>query len=154
LGHRTLLVLQPARRMGRPGSASLERAVAEAELPMKVHTLPFAVDEHAQGVHPEDVVSMLSDAEGPTFVHVNEAQAPALLKVLRDAQMSIPDDVSFMTTGAPTWAEIVQPPLSVTDVDYSDCGRKPAECILALRDGPKPRRRVVKSRYIRRESVG
>jgi LacI family transcriptional regulator len=101
-----------------------------------------------------DVVDLIRSEDGPTFVQINEAQAPALLKGLRDAGLRIPEDVSVMTTGAPSWAEVSNPPLSVTDVDYYLCGVRAAELILDLAKGGQPKRRVVRGTYIRRESVG
>lgn len=154
LGHRRALVLVPARRIGRPGSDVLSRVVERAGLPLEVEMQPFAGDERGPGLNVEQVVELLSSADGPTFVQVNEAQTPALLKGLAAAGIQIPRDVSVMSSGASSWAEIIQPPLSVTDIDYYLCGTRAAELILELERGEEPRRRVVKGAYIRRESVG
>lgn len=154
LGHRKALVLQPGRRIGRPGTDILKRVAARAKLPLEVELAPYAPGEAGPGLTTAEVVRRIKSDDGPTFLHVNEAQAPVLLKGLRDAGLRIPEDVSVMSTGAPSWAEIVQPPLSVTDVDYYLCGVKAAEIILELSQGKEPRRRVVRNTYIRRDSVG
>lgn len=154
LGHRRALVLQPARRIGRPGTDALKRAAARARLPLEVELAPYSPGEAGPGLTTAEVVRRINSEDGPTFLHVNEAQAPALLKGLHDAGLRIPQDVSVMSTGAPSWAEIFQPPLSVTDVDYYLCGVKAAEIIVELARGEEPRRRRVRSAYIRRESVG
>jgi len=154
LGHQKVLVLQPARRIGRPGADVLRRVVERDKFPLEVALHPFRVAEDGPGVTASEVVDLIRAEDGPTFVQINEAQAPALLKGLRDAGLRIPDDVSVMTTGAPPWAEIANPPLSVTDVDYYLCGVKAAEVILELAQGGEPKRRTVRGTYIRRESVG
>jgi len=154
LGHRRALILQPGRRIGRPGTDALKRAASRSKLPLEVELAPYAPGEAGPGLTTAQVVERIKADDGPTFLHVNEAQAPALLKGLRDAGMRIPQDVSVMSTGAPSWAEIFQPPLSVTDVDYYLCGVKAAEIIVELSRGEEPRRRTVRGAYIRRESVG
>lgn len=154
LGHRKALVLQPGRRIGRPGTDILKRVATRAKLPLDVELAPYAPGEAGPGLTTAEVVRRIQSDDGPTFIHVNEAQAPALLKGLRDAGLSIPQDVSVMSTGAPSWGEIFQPPLSVTDVDYYLCGVKAAEIIVELARGEEPRRRKVRGAYIRRESVG
>jgi LacI family transcriptional regulator len=87
-------------------------------------------------------------------VQVNEAYAPALLKAIREAGLRIPEDVSVMTTGSPSWAEIHDPALSVTHVDYYKCGVRAAELMMKLEAGEKPGRRIVRGTYLRRDSVG
>lgn len=155
LGHQRALVLLPARRIGRPGSDVLARVVERDKVPLEVDLQPFAgEDRGGPGLKISDVVALVRSKHGPTFLHVNEAQAPALLKGLTAAGLRIPDDVSVMSTGAPPWAEIYRPPLSVTDVDYYLCGKRAAELILDLVRGEAPRRRVVKGAYVRRDSVG
>ena len=99
-------------------------------------------------------MELIRAEDGPTFLHVNEAQAPALLKGIAEAGLRIPRDVSVMSTGAPSWAEVATPPLSVTDVDYYLCGVRAAEVILELARGEQPKVRTVRGTYIRRDSVG
>ena len=154
LGHQKAMVLIPARRIGRPGSDVLRRVVERDHIPLEVEVAPFGGNSGGPGLSTSDVIELVRAEDGPTFLHVNEAQAPALLRGLTDAGLRIPDDVSVMSTGAPSWAEIYDPPLSVTDVDYYLCGVRAAEVILDLERGEKARRRVVKGAYIRRESVG
>lgn len=154
LGHRKAMVLQPARRIGRPGSNVMKRVVERAKLPLDVTVTPFSADEVGGGLTTADIVELIRAEDGPTFLHVNEAQAPALLKGIAEAGLRIPRDVSVMSTGAPSWAEVATPPLSVTDVDYYLCGVRAAEVILELSRGEQPKRRIVRGTYIRRESVG
>lgn len=154
LGHRKAMVLQPARRIGRPGSNVMKRVVERAKLPLEVTVTPFSVDEGGNGLSTADIVELIRADDGPTFLHVNEAQAPALLKGLAEAGLRIPQDVSVMSTGAPSWAEVATPPLSVTDVDYYLCGVRAAEVILELSRDEQPKRRTVRGTYIRRDSVG
>lgn len=97
---------------------------------------------------------MLRDPDGPTFVQVNEALGPALLKGIRDAGLCIPDDVSVMTTGTAPWTQVHSPPLSATETDYYQSGCLAADLILRLAGGEPPVRRVVRARYVRRASVG
>ncbi len=154
LGHRKALVLQPARRIGRPGSDMLKRVVEREKLPLEVTLTPFSANEAGAGLTTAEVIALIRAKDGPTFLHVNEAQAPALLKGLADAGLRIPRDVSVMSTGAPSWADVVTPPLSATDVDYYLCGVRASELILELARGEQPKRRIVRGAYIRRESVG
>ncbi|MEZ4503001.1 MAG: LacI family DNA-binding transcriptional regulator [Dehalococcoidia bacterium] len=154
LGHRRLLVLQPARRIGRPGFNMLQRVAKRLKLPLELEVLPFAGSDGGPGLTSAEAVSRLQGTDGATFVQVNEALAPDLLGGIGAAGLRIPEDVSVMTTGAPPWAEIVRPPLSVTTVDYYEAGRQAAEAILELAGGGEPTRRVVRGKYIRRASVG
>ncbi len=154
LGHRRAMILMPPRRVGRPGSDALRRVAERERLPLDVEVAPFSGDSGGPGLSTADVVALVRAEDGPTFLHVNEALAPTLLKGLTTAGLRIPEDVSVMTTGAPSWAEIYDPPLSVTDVDYYRCGVRAAELVLELERGDAPRRRVVKGAYIRRGSVG
>lgn len=153
LGHRRMLVTQPARRLGRPGGGVLRRVVREAELPLEVELLPIPDGDKSDEALSE-VITRLQQPDAPTCLQINEAMAAPLLARLRDAGFRIPDDLSVLTTGAPAWADLVNPALSCTDVDYYACGLAVAEVILALRDGASPELRVVQGRYIRRDSVG
>src|SRR5690606_15981241 len=97
------------------------------KFPLEFEGMPFAADDGGAGLTVADVVARIKAEDGPTFLHVNEAQAPALLKGLAEANLRMPRDVCVMCTGAPSWAEIVDPPFSVTDVDYYLCGTRAAE---------------------------
>jgi len=154
LGHRKLLILQPARRIGRPGLGLLKR-VAEAEgLPLEVDIEPLSGHEGEPGLSIDDVVRRLQAIDGPTFVQINEADAPRVLAAIAEAGLRIPDDVSVMTTGASSWGQLHQPPMSYTDVDYYQCGVLAAELVLELESGKPLKRCTVRGTYTRRESVG
>lgn len=152
LGHRRILVTQPARRFGRPGAGVLRRVVREAELPLEVEALPIPDGDKSGAL--DDVIARLLQPDAPTCLQVNEAMAAPLLTRLRDAGFRIPEDLSVLTTGATAWAELVTPALGCTEVDYYACGLAVADVLLALRDGKRPELRVVQGRYVRRGSVG
>jgi DNA-binding LacI/PurR family transcriptional regulator len=154
LGHRRLLILQPARRIGRPGLTVLNRVAEEDGLPLEIDLQPLSTHEGEPGLSTEDVIARLRDIGGPTFVQVNEAEAPRILAAIAASGLRIPDDVSVMTTGASSWGALHHPPLSYTDVDYYECGALAANLVLALGRGEDLTRRTIRGTYTRRESVG
>ena len=154
LGHRRGLVLLPVRRIGRPGWDVLRTAAEQEGLPLEVEIAAFAGNAAAPGLTAEEVADLVRAPDGPTFLQVNEALAPILLEGLKNAGLRVPDDVSVMTTGTPLWANIYDPPLNATDIDYYLCGVLAAEVILDLESGKPAQRRVVSGTYTRRQSVG
>ena len=100
------------------------------------------------------MIARLRDIDGPTFVQVNEADAPRILAAIAASGLRIPEDVSVMTTGASSWGELHRPPLSYTDVDYYECGALAANLLLALERREDLTRCTIRGAYYRRESVG
>lgn len=154
LGHRRLLILQPARRIGRPGLGVLKHIAEQNSLPLEVDIEPLSAHEGEQGLSLDDVIARLRQVDGPTFVQVNEADAPRVLAAIAASGLRIPEDVSVMTTGAPSWGELHRPPLSYTDVDYYECGVLAANLVLRLERGEQVERHTIHGSYVRRESVG
>ncbi len=154
LGHRRLLILQPARRIGRPGLTVLKAVAEEDGLPLDVDIQPLSAHEGEPGLSTEDVIARIRQIDGPTFIQVNEADAPRILAAITAAGLRIPEDISVMTTGAPAWGELHRPPLSYTDVDYYECGALAANLVLALERHANLTRCTIRGAYYRRESVG
>lgn len=154
LGHRRLLILQPARRIGRPGLAVLKRIADEDGLPLEVALEPLSTHEGEPGLSTDGVIKRLVETDGPTFVQVNEADAPRIVAAIAAAGLRVPDDISVMTTGAAAWGELHRPPLSYTDVNYYQCGVLAADLVLELARGGEAKRCTIRGSYIRRESVG
>lgn len=108
LGHERVLVLQPARRAGRPGTGMLRRVVESDRLPLEVEAL-FLADSTVPasgGVGLDEVIDRLLQPDPPTCIQVNEAMAAPLLGKLRDANLRIPEDISVVSSGPDAPAQL------------------------------------------------
>jgi LacI family transcriptional regulator, galactose operon repressor len=70
-------------------------------------------------------------AEGPTALYVaNEVMAVGVLKVLHDAGLSVPDDISVITTGDPPFAPYTIPALTTFSLPVYEAGQRASHILL------------------------
>jgi LacI family transcriptional regulator len=82
------------------------------------------------------VEALLSQSSRPSALLCGaHPYAPDLLAAVRDAGLTIPDDLSFISYGDSPWARVYHPPLTVIRTDYPEYGRRAAELLFAIIDG-------------------
>ncbi len=70
-------------------------------------------------------------AEGPTALYVaNEVMAVGVLKVLHDAGLRVPDDISVITTGDPPFAPYTVPALTTFSLPVYEAGQIASRILL------------------------
>lgn len=100
---------------------------------------------------PDENALGASDVAEPIHVFVLDHFADELRAVSAEPGQRL---VEVVHPGSPAWAELVDPPLSCTQVDYYQCGLEAADLLLQLRDGAEAEQRTVYGRYVPRASVG
>jgi LacI family transcriptional regulator len=141
LGHRRIcLVLQ------RFGEAPLLRTSAQndrvAAYEQAHREAGVAVDDSliVSGQDAEEarsaVEALLCRSDRPTALTSGaHPYTPDLLAAVRDANLTIPDDLSFISYGDSPWARVHQPPLTVIRTGYPEYGRRAAELLFAVIEG-------------------
>jgi LacI family transcriptional regulator len=110
LGHRRI-ALVGGRTHVATGSARLEgyrRAMRDAGLRPQVEDGDFRVDRAETATR-----RLLAHTRRPTALLIaNNTMAVGALRAVRQAGLTVPDDVSLATVDDPVWAELVEPPLT------------------------------------------
>ena len=100
--------------------------------------------------------SVLAIPNAPTALFTTDGvMALGALHGIRDAERSIPADVSLVCFDDSAWAEVVTPPLSVIRQPVYEIGRLAVERLIARIDGDtsKPRDYQLEYSWVERESV-
>lgn len=86
----------------------------------------------------------------------NSLLAAGVLLAIRECKLSIPSDIAFASFDDTTWAQLVDPALTVIDQPTYDIGRTATELLIKrIQDPTRPTREVVlKTKLIIRESCG
>lgn len=72
-----------------------------------------------------------------------------------DRGLRVPDDIAFVGFGGISWGAHVRPALTTIAGDWAEFGKRVSEIFLALDEGrPAPRRSVIETRLIERQSTG
>src|SRR5690606_7456091 len=129
LGHRRLLLLQPPLRAER-ASRQFRRLVAQHSLPLRADVRSLGTGGAPGGSPVGAAVELVLGGDAATALVVSGAVVSGLLGGLGHAVLREREDVSVVGTGWPSWAELNDPPVSVTEVDYYRCGLEAAELVL------------------------
>jgi len=72
-----------------------------------------------------------------------------------DRGLRVPEDIAFVGFGGIGWGQHVRPSLTTIAGDWPEFGKRVSEIFLALDEGkPVPRRSVIETRFIERQSTG
>jgi len=156
LGHRRIALISGGRRnrVGRDRLAGLERAHEEAGLPLDPELL--RLDSFATEYAFRETQMLLAMAEPPTAIiaagmHLLEGVLPAV----RAAGLSIPRDLSLVTSNDSPLARLATPAISVIRYDAYALGQEAAMLLLRRmkRDEPAAAARMqIPTEFVLRES--
>ncbi len=108
-------------------------AHAEAGLPVDQSLVVTAVSEEEAASR---AATLLARADRPTaLVSGIHYFSPSLLLAVRQVNLRIPEDLSFLSYGDSRWAEAFDPPLTVVRTDYELMGQRLGELLFSLTDG-------------------
>jgi len=161
LGHRRIAYVAHVERDARLLSFA-QRARVEA-LARSLAEAGAALDEslvlHADG--PDEcrtrLATLLASGPAPTaIVPGSEGLTPAVLAVLGERALRIPEDVSLFAFGDSPWEQSYRPPLSVVRHDYLAVGRAALENLIARIEGAAavPAFPPLRAEYVERASTG
>jgi LacI family transcriptional regulator len=113
--------------------AAYRQAHREADVPVDDSRVIFAQDAAEAR---SSVELLLARRDRPTaLISGAHPYTPELLAAVRDAGLTMPDDLSFISYGDSPWARVHQPPLTVIRTDYPQYGRRAAELLFAVIEG-------------------
>jgi len=101
--------------------------------------------------------SLLRETVPPTAIFASDSVvALGVLRALRSARVAIPQQISLVAFDDAEWTSVVAPAISVVAQPVNQLGRQAAEMLLARVQGDTapPRRRVMGTTFLTRESVG
>jgi len=157
LGHRRIALIAPSRTI-RPGRERVEGFVAaltELGIPV-LHDLIWADDQSIQFGR-QVTARMMSLPDPPTALIAGANQLTmGAYQALRELEVSIPDELSFVGSDDPYLASLLSPPITVIYRDMEMVGRNAADLILQrLRGaaGLAPRLITVPSEIALRSSI-
>lgn len=161
LGHRRIAYVAHVERDARLLSFA-QRARIEA-LARSLAEAGAVLDEslvlHADG--PDEcrarLAALLASGAAPTaIVPGSEGLTPAVLGVLGERGLRIPEDVSVFAFGDSPWEQCYRPPLSVVRHDYLAVGRAALENLIARIEGAAevPAFPPLRAEYVERASTG
>lgn len=161
LGHRRIAYVAHVERDARLLSFA-QRARSEA-LRQCLTEVGAVLDErlvlHADGPDEcrERLAALLAAGAAPTaIVPGSEGLTPAVLGVLGERGLRIPEDVSLFAFGDSPWEQSYRPPLSVVRHDYLAVGRAALENLIARIEGAAevPPFPPLRAEYVERASTG
>lgn len=161
LGHRVVAVVEEHRTAGTHPPRYYRRArgdvLREVLEPAGVRLQHVILPAGPPGTHTAAVVQAAATTDEPpsAWIATSHLIFPALLMGLRDAGLSIPEDVSVVGYGDSLWAAAFRPPLSVISHDIYAEARALTSMLLASIDDEPPVEAVdYSTRFIERQSTG
>jgi len=157
LGHRRIALLtgKPTLYPARERIAGYELAFAAAGLTVDPQMIRTGGFEAKFGF--EQASMLLYPAHRPTaIISGGLDMLPGIIRAIRARGLSIPGDVSLVGSMNSDLADLHDPSISVEDWDYSEVGRIGANLALhriSTGQSPEPRRVLVPTRFLARESI-
>jgi DNA-binding LacI/PurR family transcriptional regulator len=166
-GHRELLMIQMAKDTGGYLTARQKIATQLAKkFGIKIQVLKCestklgSTNQHQKSIvfFRDKMQEYLNNNTCPSAILAhNELCGIGVTWALRDAGLSVPDDVSLIAFDN-LWAELAVPPMSVIDLNLQGVGREAAKLALELAENEdwveNPPKRFVPTNFIIRESTG
>jgi LacI family transcriptional regulator len=145
LGHRRIALIAPSRAI-RPGRERLEGFLAAmAEFGLPVDEALVRADDQSIAFGREVTRAMMTGPEPPTALIAGANQLTmGAYQALRELEISIPDDLSFVGSDDPHTASLLWPPVTVIYRNMELVGRHAADLMLQrLRGAAPPGQRIV-----------
>ncbi len=156
LGHRRIALLTGRRSLypARERIIGYEQALKAAGVAVDPRLLRLGTFEADFAF--AETSALMTAAHRPTAIIAGGIEMlSGVVRALRARGMTIPGDVSVVAAMNTDLTDLFEPPLSVEDWDYAEVGRIAANLALQRIGGggtPEPRRVLVPSRFIMRES--
>lgn len=116
--------------------------------PEYVRSGPFTREHGRQAA-----AALMSLARPPEAIFSSSAiLTVGVVQGLREQRLRWPDDVALIGYGDPPWAALLQPPLTVIDQPSAEVGRMAARLLLSAGGPGEPRRLLLDSSLVLRES--
>ncbi len=137
-------------RPARDRATTLRRVSRQLGIAAIVRSGEFA-SEHAE----QATNALLDETNPPTAIVAGSNQIlVGVLRVIRQRQIRIPEDLSLVTCDEVPFAEFLVPPLATIKRDHHHMGVLTAELVLESLSGAKPRVQKVPTTYLPTASVG
>jgi len=90
-------------------------------------------------------LKLLSSVPRPdALLTTNSMLAAGALQAIRERNLAIPDDIALVTFDETTWAELVQPPITLISQPTYEIGKTATELLLQrIADPERPTRQVI-----------
>jgi LacI family transcriptional regulator len=152
LGHRRIAIVNgnPQVRPARERANGLRRACRRAEGVSALVRPGAFTTEHGERA----TLALLAEARPPTAIIAgSNLILVGVLRALRRAGRSVPDDISVVTCDDVLQLDLIQPPLATISRDPQEMGDVAAELLLELIAGDGPRTVVLPTEFTARESL-